>query len=103
MSNTIFKNDDIGAFGGSITVNLYNPGNYTISRVEFQCGCFYRNIENPVFPLVFKPTREDTAKFGAINVCSLRVYDSNGLRATVKGKMVINAQNEVIKENGLCC
>ena len=102
MTDKIFINDDIGAFGGSITVNINNPNNYTITRAEFQCGCYYKNIENPVFPLVFKPTREDTAKFSATNVCYLRVYDSNGLRETCKGSMVISAQNEVVN-GGLCC
>lgn len=103
MSKDVFKDDDMGAFGGKITVNLSNPGNYTITRAEFQCGCFYRNIENPVFPLEFKPTREDTAKFGSVNVCYLRIYDSNGLRQTCRGSMTIPALNEVIKGNGLCC
>lgn len=101
-SNVIYKGDDMGAFGGSITVNLNNPDNYTITRVEFQCGCFYRSIENPVFPLVFKPTREDTARFGTSNICYLRVYDSNGLRETCKGSMDVRAQNGVIRDNGLC-
>lgn len=104
MVDTVFKNDDIGAFGGKITVNLSNPGNYEITRVEFQCGCFYRSVDNPVFPLEFKPTREETAKFGFSNLCYLRVYDSNGLRQTCKGTMNIPAQNEVIKGNGrICC
>lgn len=100
----VFKNDDMGAFGGSITVNIDNPNDIPITRAEFQCGCFYRDIQNPVFPLVFKPTREDTAKFNVSNICYLRVYDSNGLRKTCKGFLVIPAQNEVIRHNDrLCC
>lgn len=101
MTNIVTKSDDIGAFGGKITVNLRNPHNYVITRAEFQCGHFYRDIKNPVFPLVFKPTREDTAKFSAVNPCTLRVYDENGLRVTAKGQMVINAKNEGIR-NGFC-
>lgn len=100
----VFKNDDMGAFGGSISVELENPQDYIITRAEFQCGCFYRDVVNPVFPLRFKPTREDTAKFSNNNPCYLRVYDADGLRKTVKGFMNIPAQNEVIKNNGgLCC
>ena len=102
MTNSIYKDDDIGAFGGNITVYLNNPDNYTITRVEFQCGCFYRNIPNPVFPLVFKPTREDTKNFSDINICYLRVYDENGLRETCHGSMNIMAKSEVIN-NGLYC
>ena len=101
--NSIFKGDDIGAFGGSITIYLDNPNDYVISRVEFQCGCYYQNVDNPTFPLVFKPTREDTEKFAPDNSCYLRVYDSNGLRQTAQGTMVIHAQNGVIRNNGLCC
>ena len=102
-NNPVFKNDDMGAFGGNITINLDNPEDYTITRAEFQCGCFYQAIDNPTFPLVFKPTREQTAKFNSTNICYLRVYDENGLRKTCKGSMTIYAQNGVIKENGLCC
>lgn len=99
----VYRNDDIGAFGGSITINLDNPGEYIITRADFQCGCFFRSVENPVFPLVFKPTREDTAKFTIPTLCYLRVYDSNGLRQTCKGYLSIPVKNEVIKNNGLCC
>lgn len=102
MTQPIFKNDDMGAFGGKITVNINNPDDYEITRAEFQCGCYYQNVENPVFPLEFKPTREDTSKFNNVNPCFLRLYDSNGLRQTCKGTMIINAQNEVIN-GGLCC
>ena len=102
MTEKIFINDDIGAFGGKITVNINNPNDYVITRAEFQCGCYYQNIENPVFPLEFRPSREYTSRFGATNVCYLRVYDSNGLRKTCKGYMNISAQNEVIN-GGLCC
>lgn len=102
MTEKVYKNDDLGAFGGKITVNINNPDNYEITRAEFQCGCYYQNVENPVFPLEFKPTREDTAKFSATNVCYLRVYDSNGLRETCSGSMTIPAQNEVIN-GGICC
>ena len=105
MTHEVYKNDDMGAFGGSITVNIDNPNEYTITKVEFCCGAYYKEVENPVFPLVFKPTREDTAKFKPINQCYLRVYDSNGLRQTASGTMTINANNEVVKDNndGLCC
>jgi len=99
----VFKTDDMGAFGGKITVNINNPNDYEITRAEFQCGCYYQSVDNPVFPLVFKPTREDTAKFNNVNICYLRVYDSNGLRQTCKGSMTIPAQNGVIKHDGLCC
>lgn len=100
----VFKNDDIGAFGGRIKVNLSNEGGYTITRVEFVCGSYFAAVDNPEFPLYFKPTREDTKKFRAINNCYLRVYDSNGLRQTASGTMTINANNEVVKENDrLCC
>lgn len=100
----VYRNDDMGAFGGGITIELENPQEYEITRVEFQCGCFYRSIENPVFPLRFTPTREDTAKFSNNNLCYLRVYDRHGLRKTVKGYMNIQAQNEVITHNdGICC
>lgn len=102
MTQPIFKNDDIGAFGGKITINLSNPENYTITKAEFQCGCYYKEFDNPVFPLEIKPTREDTAKFNNVNVCFLRIYDSNGLRQTCKGSMTIQAQNEVVN-GGLCC
>lgn len=100
MTAEVYKNDDMGAFGGSITVNIDNPAGYQITKVEFQCGAFYAVVENPVFPLVFKPTREDTAKFKAINNCYLRVYDSNGLRITASGTMQINARNEVVNNYG---
>jgi len=100
----VYKNDDMGAFGGKITVYFDNPNNIVITRAEFQCGCYYKSIENPIFPLEFKPTREDTAKFNNTNICYLRVYDNNGLRKTCKGSMTIYAQNEVITHNdGLCC
>lgn len=104
-TNSIYKGDDIGAFGGKIIVNLNNPGGYTITRAEFQCGCFYQNIENPVFPLVFKPSREYTAKFGTVNACTLRIYDENGLRTTANGTMIIRAKNEGIHNgnNRICC
>ena len=101
-NNPIFKGDDIGSFGGKITVNFDNPKGYTITRAEFQCGCFYQNINNPVFPLEFKPTREQNEKFSSANVCYLRVYDENGLRKTCTGTMTLYAQNGVIKENGIC-
>ena len=100
---TIFKNDDMGAFGGKISVNINNPDNYIITRAEFQCGTYYENVVNPIFPLEFKPTREDTKKFDKNNKCYLRVYDENGLRMTCKGYLTIPAQDEVVKENGLCC
>lgn len=104
MTNEVYKNDDLGAFGGKITVNLDNPAGYEITKVEFQCGAFYAEVENPVFPLTFKPTKNDTAKFKPINNCYLRVYDSNGLRQTASGTMRINANNEVVKGNDrLCC
>jgi hypothetical protein len=100
----VYKNDDMGAFGGRIVVNFNNTSEYTITRAEFQCGSYYQNVENPVFPLEFKPTREDTKKFSNNNLCYLRVYDENGLRKTCKGTLNIPAQNEVIKHNdGLCC
>ena len=102
-NDSIFKGDDIGAFGGKITVNLKNPNDYVITRVEFQCGSYYRNIINPIFPLEFKPTREDTAKFSTTNVCYLRVYDLNGLRRTCKGTMIIQAQNGGVKNDRFCC
>ena len=99
MTKGIYKNDDMGAFGGSITVNLENESGYTITKVEFCCGSYFQEVENPVFPLVFKPTREDTAKFKTVNQCYLRVYDSNGLRQTASGTLTINANNEVVKKN----
>ena len=100
----VFKNDDIGAFGGKITVNLSNEGGYTITKIEFVCGSYFATVENPTFPLEFKPSREYTAKFKAINPCYLRVYDSNGLRQTASGTMTIKAHNEVVKENDrICC
>lgn len=102
MAEKVFKNDDIGAFGGKIVININNPDEFVITRAEFQCGCYYKDIPNPVFPYELKPTREDTAKFSATNVCYLRVYDSNGLRKTCKGSMTILAQNEVVN-GGLCC
>lgn len=101
-TKSVYKGDDIGAFGGRITVNINNPAGYTITRAEFQCGCFYADVINPIFPLVFKPTREYTAKFTTINPCTLRLYDENGLRSTAEGTMVIKAKNEGI-HNGLCC
>lgn len=104
MTDEVYKNDDMGAFGGRIKVNLSNEGGYTITKVEFVCGSYFKSVENPEFPLYFKPTREDTKKFRAINNCYLRVYDSNGLRQTAKGTMTIKANNEVVNENGrLCC
>lgn len=100
----VYKNDDMGAFGGKITVNFSGPESAVITRAEFQCGCFYRSVENPVFPLEFTPTREDTAKFSNNNLCYLRLYDENGLRKTCKGTMNIPAQDEVIRPNDrLCC
>ena len=99
----VYKSDDMGAFGGKITVNINNPNNYEITRAEFQCGCYYQEVKNPIFPLIFKPTREDTKKFSSNNICYLRVYDANGLRMTCRGSMNIPAQNEVIKDDGLCC
>jgi hypothetical protein len=95
----VYKNDDMGAFGGGIVVNFDNPEGYVITRAEFQCGCFYRSVDNPVFPLRFTPTREDTKKFSNNNLCYLRVYDENGLRKTCRRTMNIPAQNEVITFN----
>ena len=100
---SIFKNDDIGAFGGRIKVDIDNPDEYIITRAEFQCGKYHADIENPIFPFYLKPTREDTKKFDRKNKCYLRVYDENGLRQTCKGFLVIEANDEVVKENGLCC
>lgn len=104
MTKEVFRNDDIGAFGGKITVNLSNENNYTISKVEFQCGGYYAEVENPQFPLEFKPSREYTEKFKPITKCYLRVYDSNGLRQTAKGTLAIDVNNEVVNNNDrLCC
>lgn len=104
-NNEIYKGDDIGAFGGKITVNLSNPQEYEITRVEFQCGSFYRDVTTPQFPLEFTPTREETAKFKPVNICHIRVYDQDGLRITAKGTMTIKATEEVVKgeKNGFCC
>lgn len=104
-TNEIYKGDDIGAFGGNITVNLNNPQNYPITKVEFQCGNYFQSVENPTFPLVFKPTKADTAKFKPVNICHLRAYDANGLRLTAQGTMTIKATEEVVKGeiNGFCC
>ncbi len=100
----VYRNDDMGAFGGKIVVNFNNEDNAVITRAEFQCGCFYRSIDNPVFPLEFKPTREDTAKFSNNTLAYLRVYDEDGLRKTCKGFLRIPVQNEVITHNDrLCC
>ena len=94
----VYRNDDMGAFGGKITVNFDNKDNAVITRAEFQCGCFYRDIENPVFPLEFKPTKEDTAKFSNITLA----YE-NGLRKTCKGFLRIPVENEVITHNDRLC
>lgn len=100
----VYKNDDMGAFGGKIIVNFDNPNNYPITRADFQCGCFFRSIKNPVFPLEFKPTREYTAKFSINTIAYLRVYDKNGLRKTCKGFLKIPVQNEVIThDDSFCC
>lgn len=100
----VYRNDDMGAFGGRITVNFQNSDNYVITRADFECGCFFRSIPNPVFPLIFKPSREYTAKFSNNTLAYLRVYDENGLRKTCKGFLRIPVQNEVIThDDRLCC
>jgi hypothetical protein len=101
VNTPVFKDDDTGAFGNDfITINLNNPLNYVVSKVEFIVnggGCippkFY---ENPVFPLKINFTREETSKFLGVNVCRLRAYDENGLRKTCNNSLTFYAQNGVI-------
>ncbi|MBQ1988393.1 MAG: hypothetical protein II234_00620 [Clostridia bacterium] len=101
--NPIFKTDDMGAFGGGITINLKNPNNFEISKVIFVCGCIQKVYENPTFPLHIAPTSEETAKFNVTNVCYLIAFDSEGRQKTCRGTLTIPAQNGVLKDGRTCC
>ena len=97
----IYKGDDTGAFGNNfITINLNNPLNYPVSKVEFIInggGCLpVKEYNNPTFPLRINFSREETEKFLGVNVCRLRAYDENGLRKTCNNSLTFYAQNGVI-------
>lgn len=97
----IYKGDDTGAFGNDfITINLNNPLNYTVSKVEFVINngtCIPpKTYEDPTFPLVINFIKEETEKFLGVNVCRLIAYDENGLRKTCNNTLTFYAQNGVI-------
>lgn len=101
VNTPIYKGDDTGAFGNNfITINLNNPLNYAVSKVEFIInggGCIpVKTYENPSFPLTINFTKEETEKFLGVNVCRLRAYDENGLRKTCNNTLTFYAQNGVI-------
>lgn len=101
VNTPIYKGDDTGAFGNNfITINLNNPLDYPVSKVEFIInggGCIpIKTYENPVFPLRINFTKEETEKFLGVNVCRLRAYDEYGLRKTCNNTLTFYAQNGVI-------
>ena len=97
MTDRVFTGDDTGAFGTNfIKINLKNPDNYTVSKVEFiiNNGCIPpKEYPNPVFPLIINFSRNESVKFQPVNVCRLRAYDENGLRKTCKNFLTFYAQN----------
>lgn len=98
LNAPIYKGDDTGAFDKFfITIYLKNPLNKIVSKVDFIInggGCIpIKTYENPVFPLRINFTKEETAKFLAVNVCRLVAYDENGLKQTCNNTLTFYAQN----------
>lgn len=102
--NEIYKGDDYRAFGGKLfEVEATFPpemlDGHTISKAELQCGDLLFEFENPVFPLVLKPTAEETEKMNHITTCYLKVYDENGYGLTCEGQLQLYANDRVVQEN----
>ena len=94
---TIYKGDSSAAFGRNfITIHLNNPYEFEVSKVEFRCGCIFREIENPEFPLRINFDEEETKKFNFNNVCYLKAYDSLGRPKTCEGKLTFKAKEQVV-------
>lgn len=103
---TRYKGDDTQAFGKDfITINLNNPNQYEISKVEFvvNSGCIRKPFTNPVFPLKVNFTSKETAKFTLHNTGYLIAYDNKGRPKQCNGKIEFNFENGVIIPCGVCC
>lgn len=100
----IFQGDDTAAFGNNfITINLYNPLNYTISKAVFVCNCFTKTFDDPTFPLVINFDSAETVKLRSTNTCFLIVYDEQGRQQTCQGTLTFNAQKGALCKNGNQC
>lgn len=93
----IFQGDDTGSFGGKlITINLYNPLNYQISKAIFVCECITKTYLNPTFPIEINFSSEETKQMRAINQCFLVVYDQQGRQKTCPGTLTLKSQKGVL-------
>lgn len=103
---TIFCNDDTGAFGQTLlTIDLYNPSNFKISKAEFRCGKVLKVFSQPVFPLKINLTAEETSQLSHINTtiqpvlsnpCYLAVYDEEGRKKTLDGSITLGVRKCVV-------
>lgn len=100
----IFKEDDYRAFGGNLfSVSAIFPpemlDGHTISKAELMCGDLFFEFENPVFPLEFTPTANQTKELKHINTCFLKVYDENNYGITCDGQLQFIAREKAVYNN----
>lgn len=99
-NDSIFKNDDTGAFGNTfLRINRPNgiADDVVITKVEFRCGMLPVMVfENPEFPIDINLTASQTKQLAATNCCYLKCYDENNLGQTCEGTISFKAKAQVI-------
>lgn len=102
-SSVIHKGDNTAAFGRNyITVEIENPYDVEVSKVEFVCGCIVKEYPNPEFPLRINFNSKETAKLNYVNTGYLIAYDSKNRPTTCKGSITFYVIDGVIKPHGKC-
>lgn len=93
----LYQGDHSGAFGNTfITINLKNPHQFEVSKIEFKCGCILKTFENPEFPLRINFDEEETKRLDFKNACYVKAYDNMGRPKTCKGTLIFRTKGEVV-------
>lgn len=96
---SIYKGDDTNAFGQDfIKINLKNAGDYTISKVIFQCGPVQKVYTRPQFPIYVNFSHNESVRLQKESTCYLQVFDEKGLRQTCEGTLTFTANAKVIND-----
>ena len=92
------KGDDTNAFGFSfLTIELYNPEEYTISKAELRIGILTKTFNNPTFPLEVSLNREETMMLSECgNQCYMAIYDDQNRKITLEGTFTFSAEPKVV-------
>lgn len=79
------RTDDANAFGlpPLLRINFEIPEGQTCSKAILYCGAIKLTFDNPISPIEFSPTSEQTAIMKDNNCCSLELFDGENRKLTI--------------------